>query len=44
MGRSDFATSSLCTGAGSPTAIDVCSNSFYRTTKPVGVISLTASF
>lgn len=44
MNRSDFAASGLCSGAGSASAIDVCSNSFYRTTKPVGVVSLTASF
>lgn len=44
MTRSDFAGSTLCSGAGSAGAIDTCSNSFYRTTKPVGVVSLTASF
>ena len=44
MKRSDFAASSLCSGAGSAGAIDSCSNAFYRTTKPVGVVSLTASF
>ncbi|WP_298164677.1 TorF family putative porin [Novosphingobium sp.] len=47
MHRSDFAQSGLCSGAGggeSLTAVDVCANSFYRTTKPVGVVSLTASF
>jgi len=44
MTRSDFSASSLCSGAGSSAAVDVCSNSFYRTTKPVGVFSVTASF
>jgi uncharacterized protein (TIGR02001 family) len=44
MTRSDFSASTLCSGAGSPGAIDVCANSFYRTTKPVGVFSVTASF
>lgn len=45
--QSDFARSSLCSGAGggeSLTGVDVCSNALYRTTKPVGVVSLTASF
>ena len=42
--RSDFAASSLCSSAESAGAIAACSNAFYRTTKPVGVVSLTASF
>lgn len=42
--QSNFAKSGLCSGAGSASAISICSNSFYRTTKPVGVVSLTASF
>lgn len=43
MHQSDFARSGLCRGAGSAGAISICSNAFYRTTKPVGVVSLTAS-
>ncbi len=42
--RSNFATSSICSGSGSASAIDTCASAFYRTTKPVGVVSLTASF
>ncbi len=44
MTRSDFAGSGLCSGASSPAQIATCSNVYFRTTKPVGVVSLTASF
>jgi uncharacterized protein (TIGR02001 family) len=44
MKRSDFAASTICSGAGTAGQIDTCSGAFYRTTKPVGVVSLTASF
>lgn len=44
MGRSDFAASSLCSAPTAPVTVASCANSFYRTTKPVGVVSLTASF
>lgn len=36
--RSQFISSSLCSG------VAACAEPFYRTTKPVGVVSLTASF
>ncbi|MBX9884763.1 MAG: TorF family putative porin [Novosphingobium sp.] len=42
--RGDFARSGLCRGAGSSGAVDLCANAYYRTTKPVGVVSLTAAF
>lgn len=44
MTRSDFAGSGLCCGAASPDQIATCANVHYRTTKPVGVVSLTISF
>ncbi|WP_255352071.1 hypothetical protein [Novosphingobium sp. AAP93] len=44
MTRSDFAGRGPCSRASSPALIAACSNVYLRTTKPVGVVSLTASF
>jgi hypothetical protein len=44
MTSRDCAGSGLCNEASSPAQIATCANVYDRTTKPVGVVSLTASF